>query len=157
MIKLYSIILFLTLGSLYQNQTTASDFEKAMSTIETRKSAMQGIWHRIERLSPYIELREKVDYNKELATNDAEEILKLLQKTKGLWSNNSNLSAKGFTNATPAVWALPEYFGKLYAAAENSAINLKQSIEKDDIDDTLAAMCDLGNACELVMLILDAY
>ena len=36
--------------------------------------------------------------------------LHLLQKTKNLWNENSNLSAKGFTNATPAVWALPDYF-----------------------------------------------
>ena len=31
--------------------------------------------------------------------------LTLLEKTKNLWSEKSNLSSKGFTNATPAVWA----------------------------------------------------
>ena len=29
---------------------------------------MQSIWHRIKRLSPYVELKEKVDYNKDLAS-----------------------------------------------------------------------------------------
>ena len=28
---------------------------------------MQGIWERVKRLSPYVELKEKVDYNKDLA------------------------------------------------------------------------------------------
>ena len=36
---------------------------------------MQALWHRIKRLSPYVELKEKVDYNKELASEDAQEIL----------------------------------------------------------------------------------
>ena len=108
---------------------------------------MQNIWYRIKRLSPYVELKEKVDYNKELAVSDAQEIIALLDKTKDLWTNNSNLSAKGFTNATPAIWALPEYFGKLYSSAEKSAYDLKDSIVKDDIDNTVIAMCNLGNAC----------
>ena len=41
---------------------------------------MQNIWYRVKRLSPYVELKEKVDYNKELATNDVEEIISLLKK-----------------------------------------------------------------------------
>ena len=76
---------------------------------------MQSLWQRVKRLSPYVELKEKVDYNKDLATDDAKEILTLIQKTRNLWSEKSNLSAKGFTNATPAVWALPDYFEKLYS------------------------------------------
>ena len=71
----------------------------------------------------------------------------LLEKAKNLWSENSNLSAKGFTNATPAVWALPEYFGKLYSEAEKSAYKLKDSIIEDNIENTTEAMCNLGNAC----------
>ena len=47
------------------------------------------------------------------------------------------LSAKGFTNATPAVWALPDYFEKLYRSAEKSAFDLKNAIINDDIDDTV--------------------
>ena len=108
---------------------------------------MQGLWYRVKRLSPYVELKEKIDYNKDLATNDAEEILSLIQKTSSLWSDTSNLSAKGFTNATPAVWALPDYFEKLYTSAEKSAFDLKNAIINDDIDGTVAAMCNLGNSC----------
>ena len=43
---------------------------------------MQGIWERVKRLSPYVELKEKVDYNKELAIIDAQEVGKLLEKNK---------------------------------------------------------------------------
>ena len=139
------LVLLSTLYSL--NQISASDFEETLITIETRKTAMQGIWERVKRLSPYVELKEKVDYDKELATDDAQEIVILLEKTKNLWSDNSNLSPKGFTNATPAVWALPEYFNKLYSNAEQSALNLKNAISEDNIDDTVMAMCNLGKAC----------
>ena len=129
------------------NYSSTSDFEDTLLTIETRKTAMQSVWNRIKRLSPYVELKEKVDYNKDLATNDAQEIITLLEKTKNLWSEKSNLSSKGFTNATPAVWALPDYFEKLYSNAERSAHDLKNAIVKDEIDDTILAMCNLGNAC----------
>ena len=129
------------------NYSLASDFEDTLLTIETRKTAMQSVWHRIKRLSPYVELKEKVDYNKDLATNDAQEIITLLEKTKNLWSEKSNLSSKGFTNATPAVWALPDYFEKLYSNAQKSAHDLKNAIVKDEIDGTTLAMCNLGNAC----------
>ena len=129
------------------NHISASDFDETLITIETRKTAMQGIWERIKRLSPYVELKENVDYNKELATHDAQEIVTLLEKTKNLWSEKSNLSPKGFTNATPAVWALPDYFSKLYSNAESSALSLKNAISEDNIDDTVIAMCNLGKAC----------
>ena len=125
----------------------ANEFSDTKKTIDIRKIAMQGLWMRIKRISPYVELKENVEYNKELASNDADEILKLLDKTKNLWPDNSNLSGKGFTNATPAVWALPEYFSKLYSDAELSATELKQAIESDDIDKTALAMCNLGKAC----------
>lgn len=146
MIKLNKLLLLLIL-SLAVNITHAADFEDALNTIEVRKTAMQNLWLRIERLSPYVELKEKVDYNKELAKVDAEEIIKLLEKTRYLWSDNSNLSPKGFTNATPAIWALPDYFDKLYSSAQKSAFNLKKAIDNDDVDDTFVAMCNLGNAC----------
>ena len=129
------------------NISISSEFEEALNEIEIRKTAMQNLWHRIKRLSPYVELKEKVDYNKDLALEDAGEVLTLLEKTKDLWHNNSNLSAKGFTNATPAVWALPDYFDKLYLSAEKSANNLKNAILKDEIDNTVVAMCNLGNSC----------
>jgi len=140
-------LLVLLLISYSLNQVSASDFDETLITIETRKTAMQGIWERVKRLSPYVELKEKIDYNKDLATNDAQEILTLLKKTENLWSLRSNLSSKGFTNATPAVWALPDYFSKLYSNAEKSALNLKNAIAEDNIDETVIAMCSLGNAC----------
>lgn len=143
---LIKTLLVLTLISI-SNYSSTSDFEDTLLTIETRKSAMQSVWHRIKRLSPYVELKEKVDYNKDLATNDAQEIITLLEKTKNLWSAKSNLSSKGFTNATPAVWALPDYFEKLYSNAEKSANDLKNAIVNDEIDGTTLAMCNLGNAC----------
>ena len=133
--------------SLPLSSIKASEFQAALDTIEKRKTAMQGIWHRIKRLSPYVELKETVEYNKELASEDAQEINKLLEVSKNLWSENSNLSAKGFTNATPAIWAIPDYFNKLYLDARVSANNLKSSIDEDNIDNTFAAMCNLGKAC----------
>ena len=126
---------------------SSSDFEQAKETIEIRKSAMQGIWIRIKRLTPYVELKEKEDYNKEIADQDVKEVILLLEKTKEMWPLCTNLSAKSFTNATPAVWALPEYFLKLYNNAELSALDLKKAIANDDIDGTEKAMCNLGNAC----------
>ena len=146
MLKIFKLLILLLI-SYSLNQASASDFDETLITIETRKTAMQGIWERVKRLSPYVELKEKIDYNKDLATDDAEEIVTLLEKTENLWSVRSNLSSKGFTNATPAVWALPDYFSKLYANAEKSALNLKNAIAEDNIDETVIAMCNLGNAC----------
>lgn len=140
-----SLILFLVFSPLCS--VGASEFQAALDTIEKRKTAMQGIWYRIKRLSPYVELKETVDYNKALASEDAKEISKLLEVSKNLWSEGSNISAKGFTNATPAVWALPEYFNKLYLSANKSANDLKNAILEDEIDDTTVAMCNLGKAC----------
>ena len=125
----------------------SSEIKEAFHIIELRKTAMQSLWHRIKRLSPYVELKEKVEYNKDLASDDAKEVLTLIKKTRGLWDDSSNLSSKGFTNATPAVWALPNYFEKLYGSAESSAFDLKNAIINDDIEGTVAAMCNLGKSC----------
>ena len=140
-------LLTLLLISYPLNFASTSDFDETLVTIETRKTAMQGIWERVKRLSPYVELKEKVEYNKGLASDDALEIVILLEKTKNLWPEKSNLSPKGFTNATPAVWALPDYFNRLYSNAEQSALNLKNAIIDDNIDETVIAMCNLGKAC----------
>ena len=139
--------LFVLLLSFSYKTSGSSEISEAFSTIEVRKTAMQNLWYRVKRLSPYVELKEKVNYNKDLATDDAKEILTLIKKTRYLWSESSNLSAKGFTNATPAVWALPEYFEKLYTSAEKSASDLKSAIINDDIDETVIAMCNLGKSC----------
>ena len=146
MVKAVKFLLIIT-TLLFSSVVFSTDFEEALNTIEVRKTAMQSLWYRIKRISPYVELKEKVDYNKDLATEDAKEIIILLKKAKNLWPDNSNLSAKGFTNATPAVWALPEYFGKLYTEAEESAYKLKNSVIEDNIEYTTEAMCNLGKAC----------
>ncbi|OUU62616.1 MAG: hypothetical protein CBC22_03750 [Alphaproteobacteria bacterium TMED62] len=139
------LALLLLLGSL--RISYAVEFEETIDTIEIRKAAMQNLWQRIKRLSPYVELKEKVEYNKDLAVTDAQEVINLLEQTKNLWPLNSNISGKGFTNATPAIWVLPDYFEKLYSSAEKSAYILKQSILDDDIDSTISAMCNLGTSC----------
>ena len=145
--RIFSKYLCILLLAISCNVIHSSEISEAFNTIEVRKTAMQGLWHRIQRISPYVELREKVDYNKDIASEDAKEILSLIQKTRSLWSENSNLSAKGFTNATPAVWALPNYFEKLYTSAEKSAYNLKDAIINDDVDGAVVAMCNLGKSC----------
>ena len=138
---------FIILGFFLIYNSYASEFEEAKDTIQVRKNAMQGLWLRIKRLSPYVELNEQVDYGKDIAEQDAKEIEILLNRTKDMWPHTSNLSSKGYTNATPAVWALPKYFNKLYSKAEDSANKLRVSIEEDNIENTELAMCNLGNAC----------
>ena len=85
----------------------ADEFSDTKETIDIRKSAMQGLWIRVKRLSPYVELKENVEYNKDLASNDASEILKLLDKTR-------NLSVCTILLTQRLQMALPEYFNKLY-------------------------------------------
>ena len=125
----------------------SSDFKKANDVIELRKSAMQGIWMRVKRLAPYIEFNENIEYSPEIAKQDAKEINILLSKTKSLWPDITNLSTKNLTNATPAIWVLPEYFEKLYNQAEVAALMLEDSLDKDNLEAMDLAMCNLGNAC----------
>ena len=99
-IKILAATLFFNLI----NISFSSEFEDTIETIDIRKTAMQNLWERIKRLSPYVELKEKVEYDKELAVTDAQEVLNLLEQTRNLWPLNSNISGKGFTNATPAIW-----------------------------------------------------
>lgn len=143
LIKILLLVCFLS----PTNILLSSEFENTLETIEVRKTAMQSLWQRIKRLAPYVELKETVEYDKELALTDAQELLNLLEQTKNLWPENSNISGKGFTNATPAIWVLPNYFGKLYSSAEKSADTLKESILNDNIEGTVTAMCNLGKSC----------
>ena len=124
-----------------------SDFEKALENIQVRKNTMQNIWLRVKRLSPYVELNETVDYEKKLAEQDAKEINLLLSKARAFWPENTNLSGRSYTNATPAIWALQDYFYKLYDDAELASKELSTFIEKDNIEGTAIAMCNLGKAC----------
>ena len=57
-----------------------------MSDEEIRKNAMQGLWLRIKRLSPYVELNEQIDYVKDIAEQDAKEIEILLNRD--IWTRS---------------------------------------------------------------------
>ncbi|MEC6997523.1 MAG: cytochrome c [Pseudomonadota bacterium] len=128
-------------------QSSSNDFEKALDTIELRKASMQGIWARVKRLSPFIDVDTNLDYDQNLAIQDAKDIKLLLEKSKDLWPRSTNLSTKNLTNATPAIWAVEEYFNKLYANAEIAASKLEKALEKNDWESVDLQMCNLGNAC----------
>ena len=128
-------------------QSNSNDFEKALDTIELRKASMQGIWARVKRLAPFIDVDTNLDYDQNLAIQDAKDIKLLLEKSKDLWPRSTNLSTKNLTNATPAIWAVEEYFNKLYANAEIAASRLEKALEKNDWESVDLQMCNLGNAC----------
>ncbi|MBF96648.1 MAG: hypothetical protein CFH34_00176 [Alphaproteobacteria bacterium MarineAlpha9_Bin4] len=141
------LLLFLFLTVLINFETHASDFEKALDTIELRKASMQGIWARIKRLAPFIDVDSNLDYNEELAVQDAKDIKLLLEKSKDLWPKSTDLSTRNLTNATPAIWAVEEYFNKLYSKAEIAASNLEIALNNNNWEKVDLEMCNLGNAC----------
>ena len=108
---------------------------------------MQGIWVRVKRLAPFIDVDTDLDYNQNLAIQDAKDIKLLLEKSKDLWPSSTNLSTRNLTNATPAIWAVEEYFNKLYSEAEIAASSLEIALEKNDWESVDLQMCNLGNAC----------
>ena len=128
-------------------QLISNDFEKAQDTIELRKASMQGIWERVKRLAPFIDVDSNLDYSQDLAVQDAKDIKLLLEKSKSLWPRSTNLSTRNLTNATPAIWAVEEYFNKLYAEAEVAASNLEIALENNNWERVDIEMCNLGNAC----------
>ena len=139
---------FLTLIFLFfPLQLISNDFEKAQDTIELRKASMQGIWERVKRLAPFIDVDSNLDYSQDLAVQDAKDIKLLLEKSKSLWPRSTNLSTRNLTNATPAIWAVEEYFNKLYAEAEVAASNLEIALENNNWERVDIEMCNLGNAC----------
>ena len=139
---------FLTVIFLFFSlQLLSNDFEKAQDTIELRKASMQGIWERVKRLAPFIEVDSNLDYSQNLAVQDAKDIKLLLEKSKNLWPRSTNLSTRNLTNATPAIWAVEEYFNKLYAEAEVAASNLEIALENNNWERVDIEMCNLGNAC----------
>ena len=139
---------FLTVIFLFFSlQLISNDFEKAQDTIELRKASMQGIWERIKRLAPFIDVDSNLDYSQDLAVQDAKDIKLLLEKSKSLWPRSTNLSTRNLTNATPAIWAVEEYFNKLYAEAEVAASNLEIALENNNWERVDIEMCNLGNAC----------
>ena len=140
--------IFLVLISLMLNfHSHSNDFEDALDTIELRKATMQGIWVRVKRLAPFIDVDTDLDYNQNLAIQDAKDIKLLLEKSKDLWPSSTNLSTRNLTNATPAIWAVEEYFNKLYSKAEVAASSLEVALEKNDWESVDLQMCNLGNAC----------
>ena len=142
------ILKFLTvIFLLFPLQLISNDFEKAQDTIELRKASMQGIWERVKRLAPFIDVDSNLDYSQDLAVQDAKDVKLLLEKSKSLWPRSTNLSTRNLTNATPAIWAVEEYFNKLYAEAEVVASNLEIALENNNWERVDIEMCNLGNAC----------
>ena len=139
---------FLTVMFLFFSlQLLSNDFDKAQDTIELRKASMQGIWERVKRLAPFIDVDSNLDYSQNLAVQDAKDIKLLLEKSKNLWPRSTNLSTRNLTNATPAIWAVEEYFNRLYAEAEVAASNLEIALENNNWERVDIEMCNLGNAC----------
>ena len=138
------IIAFLTISS---NMSLVYGNDNATKSIELRQLAMKGMWVRIKRIAPYIESTESIDYSLSDAEKDVGELVLLMDKVKDLWPNTSNLSNIGKTNANPAVWAVPEYFEKLYSRAQKSADELQQSIANNDDFNARSAICELGKSC----------
>ena len=141
------LFFFIAIIVIMNFQSHSNDFDKALDTIELRKATMQGIWARVKRLAPFIDVDTDLDYNQNLAVQDAKDIKLLLEKSKDLWPKSTNLSTKNLTNATPAIWAVEEYFNKLYANAEVAASMLEIALEKNDWESVDLQMCNLGNAC----------
>ena len=139
--------ILLTLIATINLQGYSSDFQKAKDIIELRQASMQGIWARIKRLAPFIDVDNNLDYNQELAIEDAKEIKLLLEKTKELWPRTTNLSTKNLTNATPAIWAIEEYFHKLYSKAEIAASKMEIALNNNNWEQVDLEMCNLGKAC----------
>ena len=142
-----NVIIFILLLTLFNLNSYSSEFEKAKDTIELRQGVMQGIWARIKRLAPFIEVDNNLEYNEQLAKQDAEDIKLLLEKSLNLWPESTNLSTRNLTNATPAIWAVEDYFNKLYNNALVSAKNLEIALNDNDWDKVDVEMCNLGNAC----------
>ena len=141
------LLILITLFSSLIFNSYSSEFEKAISTIELRQAIMLGIWVRIKRLAPFIEVNNNLEYNEQLAKQDAQDINLLLQKSQNLWPGDTNLSTKNLTNATPAIWAVEDYFNKLYRNALISAKKLEVALNDNDWDTVDIEMCNLGNAC----------
>ena len=75
------LLILVTLYCVPNLQVFSNEFEEAQQTIELRKSVMQGIWARIKRLAPFIEVSNNLEYNEQLARQDAQDIKLLLEKS----------------------------------------------------------------------------
>ena len=142
--RYFILLIFLTLINL---ESYSNDFQKVKDIIELRQASMQGIWARIKRLAPFIDVDNNLDYSQELAIEDAKDIKLLLEKSKELWPRTTNPSTRNLTNATPAIWAVEEYFHKLYSKAEVAASNMEIALNNNDWEKVDLEMCNLGKAC----------
>ncbi len=142
--RVFFLLIFTVLFSF---TSYTNDFQEAKDTIELRQASMQGIWARIKRLAPFIDVDNNLDYNQELAVQDAKDIKLLLERSRDLWPRTTNLSTRNLTNATPAIWAVEEYFNKLYSRAEVAANNLEIALNDNNWENVDLEMCNLGNAC----------
>ena len=142
--RYFILLIFLTLINL---ESYSNDFQKVKDIIELRQASMQGIWARIKRLAPFIDVDNNLDYSQELAIEDPKDIKLLLEKSKELWPRTTNLSTRNLTNATPAIWAVEEYFHKLYSKAEVAASNMEIALNNNDWEKVDLEMCNLGKAC----------
>ena len=80
--RLFFLLIFTILVSF---KSYTNDFQEAKDTIELRQAGMQGIWARIKRLAPFIDVDNNLDYNQELALQDAKDIKLLLERSRDLW------------------------------------------------------------------------
>ncbi len=115
--------------------------------IQLRQGAMQEMWKRVKNITPYVEDLGSTNYGPTEAERDSTELLTLIKKVQGLWGPNTNLSIYSKTNATPAVWALNDYFERIFLKAEVSVMELTESITTGNDDSARQALCSLGNAC----------
>ncbi len=115
--------------------------------IELRQGAMQEMWKRVKNITPYVESLGSTNYGPTEAEKDSTELLTLIKQVQGLWAPNTNISIYSKTNATPAVWALNDYFQRIFVKAEVSTMDLTEAISSGNDDSARQALCSLGSAC----------
>ena len=144
-LKLISYIIVFSIFSSFNHSVIAN--EETEKSIELRQLAMQGMWLRVKRIAPYIETDSPIEYGPSDVERDVNELVELLDKVENLWPKTSNLSNYGRTNANPSVWAIPDYFSKLYSRAQNSAKDLQLSLSQGNDILARASICELGKSC----------
>ncbi len=140
------ILLILTIMSCHFACANTND-NNPEKTISVRQLAMKGMWLRIKRIAPYVESTNVIEYGPSDAERDVIELVQLLDKVEHLWPKTTNLANSGMTKANPSVWAVPDYFKKLYNRAQKSAVTLQQSIIDKNDEEARLAICELGKSC----------
>ncbi len=144
----FCLVLFIAFYSFLNfNQAYSKQSEDDHNIIQLRQLAMQGMWLRVKRLIPYVEAESPIEYGPTEAIKDADELVLLLDQVENLWPKSSNISHFGYTNANPSVWAVPDYFSKLYSDAQSSAEGLQLSLKEGNDNSAVNFMCQLGKSC----------